>query len=249
MNDNPEKREDIEALLARLPADDPRRRLLEALIPDESFSHEEAQAMLPDYVTDELLGRPVRELYPRLHRHLLHCQQCSAMYAAMIADVTEEIPLPVAVPQPDLSFLPPAHESGLDKILKDAREATKEALQSIVASAWPQLQDELKMVTRVFFRQVDQFGDNFILQPNAARAMGFGSGDAPLSQIIAAATYRSNLALMEKYKRAKTPTRQALAQEAKTIAEDAARSMGLSEAEKTQFLSSYIAWLMQDIEH
>ncbi len=246
MNDNPEKREDIEALLARLPADDPRRRLLEALIPDETFTHEEAQAMLPDYVTDELLGRPVRELYPRLHRHLLHCQQCSAMYAAMIADVEEVVPLSVAIPQPDLSFL---SETKLDTILKDVRGATKEALQSVVASAWPQLQDELKMVTRVFFRQVDQFGDNFILQPNAARAMGFGSGDAPLSQIIAAATYRSNLALVEKYKRAKAPTRQALAQEAETIAEDAARSMGLSEAEKTQFLSSYIAWLLQDIEH
>ncbi len=246
MNDNPEKREDIEALLARLPADDPRRRLLEALIPDETFTHEEAQAMLPDYVTDELLGRPVRELYPRLHRHLLHCQQCSAMYAAMIADVEEEVPQPMAIPQPDLSFL---SEIKLDAILKDVRGATKEALQSVVASAWPQLQNELKMVTRVFFRQVDQFGDNFILQPNAARAMGFGSGDAPLSQIIAAATYRSNLALMEKYKGTKTPTRQALAQEAKTIAEDAARHMGLSEAEKTQFLSSYIAWLMQDIEH
>ena len=246
MNDNPEKREDIEALLARLPADDPRRRLLEALIPDETFTHEEAQAMLPDYVTDELLGRPVRELYPRLHRHLLHCQQCSAMYAAMIADVEEVVPLSVAIPQPDLSFL---SETKLDTILKDVRGATKEALQSVVASAWPQLQDELKMVTRVFFRQVDQFGDNFILQPNAARAMGFGSGDAPLSQIIAAATYRSNLALVEKYKRAKAPTRQALAQEAETIAKDAARSMGLSEAEKTQFLSSYIAWLLQDIEH
>lgn len=244
MNDKPE-REDVEALLARLPADDPRRRLLEVLIPDETFTHEEAQALLPDYVTDELLGRPVRELHPRLHRHLFHCQQCAVMYAAMIADVTEEFPQPVTIPEPDLSFLFSPPDSRLNEILNDVRSATKEALQSIVASAWPQLQDELKMVTRVFFRQVDQFGDNFILQPNAARAMGFGSGEVPLSQIIAAATYRSNMALMGKYKADETPARAALAQEAKTIAENAARSMGLSGAEKDQFVASYLAWLTE----
>jgi len=246
MKENHEKWEDIEELLARLPEDDPERRLLEALIPDEAFTHKEAQAILPNYVTDELLGRPVRDLYPRLHRHLLHCQQCTAMYAAMIADVAEDPPLASGFPQPDLSFLSPYPNFGLNEILADVRGATREALREIIVSTWPQLQNEFMMVTRIFFRQVDQFGESFILQPNAARALGFGSEDVPLSQKLIATIYKSNMALKERYEMAERPSGAELSQEAKTIADNAAQGMGLSGEERELFVSSYLAWLTKN---
>jgi hypothetical protein len=246
MNEKSKNPQSIDELLAQLPADTPERRLLEALIPDKEFTHEEAQAILPDYVTDELLGRPVRDLYPQLHRHLLHCQQCTAMYAAMMADVTEEAPQTVGLPQPDLSFLSLQPNSRLNEILDDVRSATQEALQAIIVSTWPQLQNEVKVVVRVFFRQLDQFGEDFILQPNAARALGFGSEKVPLSQRLAATVYKSNVIIKEKYGTIEKPSEAVWSQEVRQIAENAAWSMGLTDAEKERFVSSYLTWLTEN---
>ena len=234
-------------LLSQLSEDDPRRRLLAALIPDDAFSHEEAQARLPAYVTDELLGRPVHQLYPGLHRHLLHCQECATMYAAMIADVTQDSPLPASIPRPALGFLSSPQASSWGAMWGDVREATKEALREIIATAWPRLQDEASMMTRIFFRQLDQFGDDFILQPNAARAMGFGSGEVPLSQKLVAATYRSNMALKEKYAAAGKPLDEEMLQNAEDIAAQAATTMGLSMDESARFVAAYLAWLHEEI--
>ena len=247
MNKKSEKPERLEDILASLPADDPERRLLEALFADESFSHEEAQAMLPDYVTDELLGLPVRERYPRLHRHLLHCPICADMYANMIRDLTEEVPIPAVMPQPDLSFLPVPVSSRLNALLGDVRSTTRQALEAIVAAGWPQFQDEVGMVLRVFFRQIDQFGDDFILQPHAARAMGFGPGEAHLSQRMALAIHKTLMALKKTYEGREEVDAERLMAEAKAAMEDAAQDAGLSGKEKARFVEAYLDWFAKEM--
>ena len=247
MTKKSEKPKRLEDILANLPADDPERRLLEALFTDESFSHEEAQAMLPDYVTDELLGLPVRERYPRLHRHLLHCQICTDMYTSMMSDLTHAFPQPTVMPQPDLSFLLEAPPSRLHALLSDVRNTTRQALKAIVAVEWPQLQDEVEMMLRVLFRQIDQFGDDFVLQPHAARAMGFGSGEALLSQRMALSLHKTLMALKETYEGQEKIDAERLMAEAKAAIEDAAQDAGLSGEEKDRFVKAYLDWFEHEI--
>ncbi len=247
MNDRSEKYKDLERKLAELPADDPERRLLEALFDDESLSHEEAQALLPDYVTDELLGYPVRERYPRLHRHLLHCQECAEMYAAMMRDLTEAFPQPAVMPQPDLSFLAPTLQERLDALLADVRGTTKRALQTVVASNWPGLQEDIDLVLRVLFRQMDKFGEDFVLQSHAAQAMGFGPGEALISQQMGFAIQKSLLALRKAYEGKEASDPAILMKEAKGFLEEAAQEAGLSGETKERFINAYLAWFAKEL--
>ena len=225
-------------------AKDIRRHLYDVLLPDDDFSHEEAEAQLPLYVTDELLGRPVHKLYPRLHRHLIHCQQCIDLYADMMQDLTEEGVVAVAVPKPNLDFLSQPSTTRWESLWGDVRSATKEALQSMVASTWPQLQDEITMATRILFRQLDHLGDDLFLQTNAARALGFGSGDIPLGQKLAIATYRCHVTIRERFAPSGEPPSMALS----SIVEKAAEDVGLSIEERKHFVSAYIAWVTKDDE-
>ena len=223
-----------------------RRRLYDVLLPGD-FSHEEAEAQLPLYVTDELLGRPVHKLYPRLHRHLLHCRQCFDLYADMMQDLTEEDAVIVAVPKPDLDFLSQLSASSWEARWTDLRSVTKEALQTIVASTWPQIQEEISIAIRILFRQLDQLGDDIFLQANPAQALGFGAEDIPLSQRLALATYKSNRA-MQKTLRVEEGSLDSLFPDAVfIIAQNAAEAAGLSPEESENFVHSYLAWLRKTI--
>ena len=221
-----------------------RRRLYDVLIPDD-FSHVEAEAQLPLYVTDELLGRPVRKLYPRLHRHLLHCQQCFDLYANMMQDLIEEDITTEAVPKPNLAFL---SQTSAEARWMDLHSATKEALQSMVTSTWPQLQEEIAIAIRILFRQIDQLGDDILLQANPAQALGFGTDDIPLSQKLALATYKSNRAIQGALQAEGKSLNSMLPDDVTLIAKDAAKTAGLSSEESKNFIHSYLAWLQQNID-
>lgn len=226
-------------------ADDPVRRLAESFIADETFTHEQAEQDLPAYVMDELLERQVAHLYPDLHRHLLHCEQCADLHAELLADFITEAE-PVDIPQPDLSFLP-SSANKLVGLLMDVRVATRRAAEQIVNVEWPQLRDELIITERIFFRQIDKLGDSFVLQAGAAQALGFGAGEVLHTQRVLAASYRTNLALLEQARRlapADEPTMHDAAQKA---AEESAAEMGFHRDDQRRFAEIYVRWFIDQL--
>ncbi len=228
------------------PEDNLYQRLEEVFAPDESYTHAQAEQELPAYVSDELLGRNVGRHYPQLHRHLLHCRQCAELHVAMLADFVDE-PEPMAVPRPNLSFLPPA-PSRLAELLKDVQVATRRAAEQIVAIEWPDLRGELEITTRIFFKQIDKLGNNFILQPDAARALGFGAGEVLPSQRVLAAVYRANQTLRENATALSPVDEASLREIVQAAAQDAAQEMGLSYDDQQRFVDAYVAWLLEQFE-
>jgi hypothetical protein len=180
---NDERLQQLAQLLAEsdLPADDPARRLAEALVPDDRYSHAQAEQDLPLFVTDELLGRPVAGLYPTLHRHLLHCQQCAKLHVAMLQDLTVE-PARGAVPQPDLSFLPGAY-------MRRLRSAVLRLAQQIGAVLFPESLPALADVAELLLDELQELGTNLRAAPSAGAALGFASGDLPDEIKLLAATW------------------------------------------------------------
>jgi hypothetical protein len=83
------------------------RALLAA--PDEAACAECLDA-LESYVDAQLAGEGYEALLPAVAAHLDGCVECSESYAALydvrLAEARGELPLPAAIPQPDLSFLP-----------------------------------------------------------------------------------------------------------------------------------------------
>jgi len=242
MNDTQRKLEQLNQLLAQsdLPADDPVRKLAEALVPDESYTHEQAEHDLPAYVMDEMLGRPVARLYPELHRHLLHCEQCAELHAFMLEDLVEE-PAPVSIPEPDLSFLPPV---GLQKILQNPREAISDATTQIVKKLWPDWAADLDATLSIFFEKIGSLDASLTLQPAQARAMGFTGGDVSPPTRAAAISLQAHAALREAYQASDRVERAALQAEAERIARRAAHEMGLRGNEQRRFVEAYVAWVM-----
>jgi hypothetical protein len=83
-------------------------------VPDETLSHDQCIAALPDYVDAVIEGVRVAEKFPRVKWHLDSCAACTALYVGLLegslADLKDEHPLPEAIPEPDLSFLPSPRE-------------------------------------------------------------------------------------------------------------------------------------------
>ncbi len=160
---------------------DPLRRLAEALVLDDSYDHQQAEQDLPGYVNAALLGQPVARLYPALHRHLLNCRQCATLHMAMLTDLGEE-PARVAVPQPDLSFLPGAY-------VRRLRSATLRLAQQIGAVLLPGSLSELADVAELLLDELQELGPNLRASPGPGVALGFASGDLPDEIKLLAATW------------------------------------------------------------
>lgn len=174
---------------SRLPADDPWRRLAEALVPDETYSHAQAEQDLPAYVADELLGRPLAQRYLALHRHLLHCQPCAELHAALLADLVEEPPS-VAAPPPDLSFLPGASRRRLRRAVLRLAEAIAEAIQ-------PALRPALAGLADVLFEEFEALGSALWAMPAASGGYALGGGEVSEEVRLLAATWATTAQLGE----------------------------------------------------
>ena len=168
---------------------DPARRLAESLVPDDSYSHQQAEQDLPLYVTDEMLGRPAARLYPALHRHLLNCQECAALHVAMLADMVEE-PEEVAVPPPDLSFLPGAY-------FRRLRSATLRLAQEIAAALFPDSLPVLADVADLLFDELQELGPDLRADPGLGAAFAMAGGDLPDEVRVLAATWAATRRLGE----------------------------------------------------
>lgn len=165
----------------QVPPDDPLRRFAEALVDDDSYSHEQAERDLPNYVNAALLGQPAVQQYPALHHHLLQCKQCALLHVAMLQDLTVE-PARVAVPQPDLSFLPGSY-------LRRLRRATLRLAQQIGAMLFPNSLPALDDVAELVLDELQELGSNLRASPVAGAVLGFASGDLPDEIKLLAATW------------------------------------------------------------
>jgi hypothetical protein len=165
----------------QLPSDDALRRLAEALVDDDSYSHTQAEQELPGYVTAALLDQLAARQYPALHRHLLHCTQCAKLHAAMLQDLTVE-PARVAMPQPDLSFLPDAY-------MRRLRRATLRLAQQIGAVLFPRSLPALADVADLVLDELQELGTNLRASTASSAALGFASGDLPDEIKLLAATW------------------------------------------------------------
>lgn len=169
--------------------DDPMRRLAEVLVPDDSYSHQQAEQDLPLYVTGEMLGRPAARLYPALHRHLLNCPECAALHLAMLADMVEE-PEVVAVPSPDLSFLPGAY-------FRRLRSATLRLAQGIAAALFPDSLPALAEVADLLLDELQDLGPDLWASSGRSAAFSMTGGDLPDEVRVLAATWTTTRRLGE----------------------------------------------------
>lgn len=170
---------------------DPARHLAEALVGDDSYSHEQAEQDLPGYVTAGLLGQAAAQQYPALHRHLLHCTQCARLHAAMLHDLTVE-PAQVPVPQPNLSFLPGAY-------MRRLRSATLRLAQQIGAVLFPSSLPALADMAELVLDELQEIGTNLRASPAPGAALGFASGDLPDEIKLLAATWAATGRLGESF--------------------------------------------------
>lgn len=128
--------------------------------PDPDMTCEEAEALLPLYVEDEVAGLPVEQCYASLARHLELCDECALAYAEMRhwARLEDEGQLPqVPFAMPDLSFLAPI--SRVDYVLKVAKGLVKRLM--------PDKLDELTGLADIF-REVITVAERGFIFPAGA---------------------------------------------------------------------------------
>lgn len=214
---------------------DPMRRLAEALVADASYSHEQAEQELPDYVGDELLGRPVARLYPGLHRHLLQCQSCAEMHASMLS-AFDEAPIDIAIPAPRLDFLPPI----------DLWQQTLAIARAILNRIWPALREPFDEMAALVQTRIAQGSDMRRLQSGAlVPGFAFGGGDAPVTLRVLAATHIANQALASRYGSLEQAAASlpAAATEIAAIAMAAAKQAGIAKKDRQRFVTVYLSLL------
>ncbi len=216
-----------------------RRRLAEALTPDEGTAHEQVEKALPSFVADELLGRNVARLYPSVHRHLLHCDQCASLHVDLLRDFSAD-PEDVDVGLPDLSFLVPTISRS--RIASPAM--TLDAAKHILTEVWPKMVNQLDIVADVFFHEIERIGKPFALQSGYAQALGYG-GDTPIALKVLAATFKANQDIQEGMMAQPEFDFDKMRSEIEYRAARAALDAGLGKKERKEFVDAYMIWLSQ----
>jgi hypothetical protein len=227
--------EELIARLRQMPSapEDPLWRLAAALVPDEDYSHEQAEAELPAYVTDELLGRAVAQLYPALHRHLWHCARCASLHDEMLALLAEEGEA-MPVPAPDLAFLPPV----------DWQQETVRVAEAILNRVWPGWQEPLARLAAMFFAGLERGAEVRLSRRGVALpALAFGGGEAPLALRVLVATYLAHEALRNRFGdwdevMAGLATRR---REIEEVVREAAQEAGIPGRRRSAFVAAYLA--------
>jgi hypothetical protein len=167
----------------------PLRRLGRALIAyrDAGMTCAQCQDELPDYVEAEMAGEDPVTLYPAVQRHLDLCAECGEIYADLLEvawlEERGELPAPVQVPGPDLSFL---REARRGQLAMRVAELTVGMVQELLATWAPDVLHELSIVAEVFQERVQELGPRLTLQPAQQLALGFGPGESRALQAMVA---------------------------------------------------------------
>ncbi len=158
---------------------------------DDSLAHAECIEALPEYVDAEIAGARVAEKFPRIKQHLASCADCAEQYAMLLQITLEamEIPAPAKIPAPNLDFL---------NVPTLAEFVTQQAAAILKTLAPAQLRD-LPIIAQVFFERVAVLGDQFMLQPRAAQALGFGPGELNDTVLTLAIVYTATRALAQTF--------------------------------------------------
>jgi hypothetical protein len=136
---------------------------------DDKAAHKECVAALPAFVSAEVEGQRVAELYPETQRHLDRCSSCAAQYVDLLqvamADVGNALPHPGVVPAPNLSFLTPPVAM---------RKLVLESAERVLTKLSPQPVTGLQIIADVFFEEVQALGGRFTLQAMEVRGAESG---------------------------------------------------------------------------
>lgn len=180
-----EKDESLSGPTPSTPSADPRQRLAEAVTPDESYSHDRAIEELPAYVVDELQYRSVSQLYPALHRHLLNCQSCAELHAELLTEFLNE-PSAIAMPEPNLSFLPPMSHAPVPSYVEQLRTFVTRATEAILQRVDPKRLSEVGIAAEALFVRLGDRLEGFALVPAPQTAYGFSGRLSPTARYLAA---------------------------------------------------------------
>lgn len=221
--------------------DHPLRRLAEALVAGDSYSHEQAEQELPGYVNAALLGQPVVQQYPALHRHLLNCQQCAALHAVMLEDMITE-PVGMVVPQPGLSFLPGAY-------FRRLRSAVLRLTQAIAEVIRPVLLPSLAGMADILFDELEGLGPELWAQPATSGGYAFDEGGPPEEVRLLAATWAATRQLGEQRTAQQMDSLQqsgAWTEIAQQTAAQAAANLGFKPDQTARFAQEYARLVASD---
>ncbi len=221
--------------------DDPMRRLAEALVPDDSYSHQQAERDLPLYVTDEMLDLPAPRRFPELDRHLLTCEKCAALHLAMLTDMVEE-PAPIAVPPSDLSFLPGAY-------FRRLRSATLRLAQGIAAALFPDSLPALADVADLLLDELQDRGPDLRAAPGHSAFFAMTGGDLPDEVRVLAATWTATRKLGESLgvdEMVRLQQTGVWAEMARRAAAQAAADLGFPRRQADRFAQAYAGLVAAD---
>jgi hypothetical protein len=164
---------------------------------DQAITCEECRAWLPSYVDAEIGGLPVGQLYPQVKRHLDLCADCQAEYLEMLelalVEDAGELPVPEALPAPDLSFLPSP------SFVETARETVTRVTERFLEILDPDRLEELTIIGDTFFARVEELGGQFSLRQAPAMALGLGAEEASMALLSLAASYETTRRIAETF--------------------------------------------------
>lgn len=102
---------------------------------------------LHDYIAAQLAGEPYRTQFPTIALHLDACVECAELYdrlyVAALAVQQDTLPLPVLLPEPDLSFLAPLTPSLLDQMRSAFRRIGEQLTLHLTPDLLPTLRPAL----------------------------------------------------------------------------------------------------------
>lgn len=215
--------------------EDAAERIARTLAADEPdpATCEIAQAKLPEVIGVELRGGAVAQLFPEVHRHLLTCQECSALYADLLE--LELGPELTPLPAPDLAALRWPVKAA------DMREfVAQRAGQLLRRLAVPSINYGELVAT--FFELVNDFGERLTWGPTTANAFRLAGDEAASAVRCLVATWQASLAVRDGLAArpgiaARRPEFERLLHES---ARDAAQGNGLGHGEARRFTAAFV---------
>jgi hypothetical protein len=164
---------------------------------DQTIMCEDCRPQLPSYVDAEIGGLPVEQLYPQVKRHLDLCADCEGEYLEMLelalVEDARELPVPIMVPAPDLSFLPSL------SFVERAREMVTKVAERVLEILDPDRLEELTIICDTFFARVEELSGQFSLRQAPAMALGLGAEEASMALLSLAASYETTRRIAETF--------------------------------------------------
>ena len=194
---------------------------------------EACQDLLPGFVEAEMAGERVSDSFPDVWRHLMVCEDCSALYADLLEitmlEVADELPIPESMPAPDLSFL----------TSRAVRDKTRAIARTILTRTMPESLGDFDWLIGLIIDRAEALGEGFHIRANSQVALAFG-GEIPPSVPVIAATFKATQALLRELSEDEGVWESELDALIERTALEEARDLGLGRSEAKAFASEYV---------